>query len=817
MKRLLSAWPALLLTGMSLLLFAYVGYGEATRVYKDMRLERLNQLGATVQRGLDQFARSGLSLDQLSGFERRAAQLFTVDEGIHVAALVDSRGDLVACASRPGEPIADRACADAAAFAAGRSTSGVIDHHEGDSRPSVVLVDQVVDFISLPVRDKFGVVGHLVMKLHVDLLQKPVIEAFVPVAWGVAGLFLCFTLALAIAAARGGDAVRRAMAPAFIVTLALMIVMLVAVMFDLYRKGVEGQAESLARSLAARLTIATDIGVPLELLTGIDTALADYRRINPNIAVISIVRDGEVLHRAGGEATGLDTVAFTHPVDEDENLTLTTELPFSVVLEALSTGARNFIALFFGCALFSAIMMRAVREAALGGDSGASAPSAGPRDLPSKGAAKGRLALLQPAYFLGILADALVLSILPEMSADRAARDGLSHDLVSLPFSLFFLGLTLALVPASMLTDRINLRSLFVLSVAAVAGGLFLVGGIDSFWALCVGRALGGVGQGMMLVAMQAYAFELVDKENRMSAAAAQVLGYNGGLIVGTGIGGLLAAFNDDHVVVIIAGAVGLAAIGYIRLALPALAKSQVAEQSHILEDLRRLLTFRDFLSVLALVGIPSKFALAGIAMFAMPLLLHQSGFGDDQVGQAMMVFAIVTYLVTSATPRIARAFGSTDRVLLVGMIAVAAGAVLFGMVMAGLEHPGQEGIHADFHPSAVAHNLAAMLTAIGGGVAVGGVIAVSVSLLGLGQGMIAAPIVARIAAGDAAHAVGRDRTMAVYRLLERGGHILGPSICGAVLALVGGSSTGVALLGVAFLGMALLYAVAAPRPAAAS
>ena len=55
-------------------------------------------------------------------------------------------------------------------------------------------------------------------------------------------------------------------------------------------------------------------------------------------------------------------------------------------------------------------------------------------------------------------------------------------------------------------------------------------------------------------------------------------------------------------------------------------------------------------------------------------------------------------------------------------------------------------------------------------------------ALLGVGQGLIAAPIIARVAAGGAAGAVGRDRTIAVYRILERIGHISGPALVGLLL-----------------------------------
>src|SRR3546814_12587878 len=98
MKALARVWPGIVLAGLSLLLFAYVGYGEATRVYVQIRLERLEQLGGTLRASVDQFAKSGLPLDPFGGFERRGGQLRAVDPAIQGTSLVDVRGHPLFCA-----------------------------------------------------------------------------------------------------------------------------------------------------------------------------------------------------------------------------------------------------------------------------------------------------------------------------------------------------------------------------------------------------------------------------------------------------------------------------------------------------------------------------------------------------------------------------------------------------------------------------------------------------------------------------------------------------------------------------------------------
>lgn len=789
MKALHRVWPGIVLTALSLLLFAYVGYGEATRVYLQIRLERIEQLGATLQTPVGQFAKSGLPLDQFGAFDRRSGQVRRVDSAILAASLVDVDGRPIFCDAEA--EAYDRFCRATEEGVGGDETSWT-------AAPLRAARDAELS-VRLPVSDKFGVVGYVV--LHVDRarIERVVDNAFRSVFAVSAALFALFGLIQLVQLARQGEAVRqRWLTPLFLGVVAVNLAVMVVVMFDLYRQGTEEQAEALARSMAARLSAVTDVGIPLSALSGIEEAFSEYRRINPNIAAISLLDRSEVLITVQDSATTagfLERLVFELPVEKsvEHDLVLSVELPLSVVLAALGAGARNFLALFFGCAVLALVFLRAVREG-----QGTAA------DLQSA-----RLALLRPAYFLGIFADAMSLSMLPEIAKETVLADGLSTEWVSLPFTLFFVGLTAVLLPASYVTGRVEIRRLFLAGAAAVGAGLFLVSLVPEFWALCVGRTLGGIGQGTLLVAVQAYAFDVVGEDQRTRAAAVQVLGYNGGLIVGTGLGGLLAVFNPDRDVLFVGGLVAVAACVYIRFALPALPRREAEgpRSVSLVGAIGRLVRAPDFMAVLGLVGITSKFALAGVAMFAMPLVLHQAGYQDDEVGQALMVFAVVTYLVTGVAPRLVGRLGSIDGVLTIGMVMLAVGVGLLGLLVT----PEQGAAPPAFVPEwllGAATELRAFVGSSALPLATGLAIMVAVAALGVGQGLIAAPVVARVAESRVAATVGRERTLAVYRLAERAGHILGPTLVGPVLLAAHGDATPLAIFAVAFAGFAALYGV---------
>ena len=805
MKRLLSILPSVILAGLSLALFGYVGYGEATRVYTDIRIERHAQLASTLQQSVNQFAQSGLPLEDFTGFERRSTQLAAIDDAIIAAALLGLDGSVVSCLVLSA-PDAERRSTCNEFFAA--PPSNFTPKHKALESEVQSLNENTL--LRVPVRDKFGSIGYVAFHIGGSRITDRVDQAFERVTWVGLALLGLFALSQWVIAGRPSGSRQRWISISFLSVLVLMVAVLVAVMLDLYRKGIEGQAEALAQSMASRLAAATELGIPIDSFRGVQEAMARYKEIDPDIAAIFLVNDGVVYYHSEQEFTGLasremadsDRMEFSVSLsgqDDGQELILTVQLPLAVVVKALGAGARNFIALFFGCALFSVIIFRAIQAFAPADNSERAIVS----DM------NARFAQLQAAYFLGIFADALIMSTLPALADRAAAVAGLSEAWVPLPFTLFFAGLTLVLIPASFLTERIELRRLLSLGAAAVTAGLLVVGSSESFWALCAGRLIGGIGQGILLVAVQAYAFEIVGSGERTRAAGVQVLGYNGGLIVGTGIGGLLAVFNSDRDVILMAAAIGVVAVLFTQFVLPPLSKTATGPKTDTGPGLLQVFRFPDFLAVLGLVGVSSKFALAGVTIFAMPLILHKAGYADDQVSQALMVFAVSTYLVTVVAPRAVARLGSFDRTLAVGMIALAIGMIGLGLLVgSATDKPGLQTY--SIVPSwleLAATRLQLWFAGWGPGVVLGTAIAITVILLGVGQGLIAAPVVARIATSRAATVVGRDQTLATYRLSERIGHILGPALVGQFLVLAAGSPVALAGLGAVYLLVAVLFA----------
>ena len=93
-RRALIVLPLFIVTAASLLLLVFTGYGEAGRVYAQLRLARIAALGQVLQQAMETFAQTGLPIGQFTGFAGQSRTLAEVDPAIAAVAVVDGAGTI---------------------------------------------------------------------------------------------------------------------------------------------------------------------------------------------------------------------------------------------------------------------------------------------------------------------------------------------------------------------------------------------------------------------------------------------------------------------------------------------------------------------------------------------------------------------------------------------------------------------------------------------------------------------------------------------------------------------------------------------------
>lgn len=774
--RFVDALTMLVVCGLSLLLLVYVAYGEAQRHFLQFQLEKLQSQGRVVQSAIERYLLPGsLPLRQFVGFGNLAGPIVDSDPAVAGINVFDERDRLVFSAGKP-LPLLP---------AQGGEIAGV---REGPEYFQAVL----------PLRNRFENVGSLAISMPRKLALERVDRAFEPLLTLAGGLSVAFALFVTVAgprlAGRRLPWLQIAYATTFLVTTGFVVGTLVS----LYSEGAQAKVKALADTLVQRIGDIVHYDIDFAEISGLDRTFAEYRKLNPEMSAAGLSVDGVVAIHTDPDAVGRpwesDRRSYEYSFDivspaSSRKVTVAVALPFDVVYRQVLRSVKNFAALFVASAFLAGIFLQlasslqrsvALRGTAAGGEARRSA-----EDL--------ALELVKPVFFVAVFMEHLTYAFLPQFMHQAATASGYSPAAASVPFMAYYLVFALSLVPAGHLAQRYGTRPLMCGGLLLSGSGLALLALPLDFQLLVLARALSGIGQGVLFISVQSYILTMALPGRKTQGAAIIVWGFQGGMISGMAIGSLLVSYITPAGVFSLAGLIALAMAAYSAGLVPSAPRQEEvlsrvgASIRRLGHDMSQVLRDPEFLRTMLLVGVPAKAVMTGIVIFALPLLLADRGFPQEDIGQVLMVYAFGVLLASTFVSRLVDRTGNTDAVLFRGSALSGVGLVLAGTVGWNAA-PGE-----------------------GGGVVETILLVAGVFVVGAAHGFINAPVVTRIADSELAARIGAGAATAAYRFLERIGHVAGPILVGQLFLLLGQSAVVVAWIGLAVLLFGFLFLL---RPA---
>jgi hypothetical protein len=188
------------------------------------------------------------------------------------------------------------------------------------------------------------------------------------------------------------------------------------------------------------------------------------------------------------------------------------------------------------------------------------------------------------------------------------------------------------------------------------------------------------------------------------------------------------------------------------------------------------------FMQTMLLIGIPAKAALTGVITFALPLLLAQQHYKQEDIGQIIMLYAIGVVVASHYVARFVDRTGRTVQVLTFGAAVSGIGMIAVGQT----EWSALDSLYGELLPTLI--------------------IACGVMIVGMAHGCVNAPVVTHIAELKLARSIGVDATTATYRFLERVGHIAGPIVAGQMFLMLGISPAVVTWFGAITVVLAIVF-----------
>lgn len=754
----------LVVSGLSLMLLLYVGYGEARRTYQNFLLEKLAAQGSLVQSAMESYLRDGLPLRHFVGFGTLAGHLVEGDDTVAAMAAYDQSGRRI--------------------FAAGEASLELLPANNAKAHAGFELrTDDQYFQVVLPLSSRFETVGWLTVDMPRENLTQRLDQAFrSPFLIMVALSFGFAAFVIAIGAGRARHRLKW-LHLAYAATFLVMAATIVTTLVSLYSEGAQAKAKALADSLGQRLKDVVEYRLNFGEFVGLDSLFADYRRLNPDISCAHLTVNNVVVAHTTPDLVGKpwvsDPQAYEYvvnltPPDQPTHVSVAVSLPAEVVTHAVVRSVKNFAALFVASAFLAGLFLQI-------------AGTLHTRQTAADSTDDSALNLVRPVFFVAVFLEHLTYSFLPQFVKSAAATAALPAGFASAPFTLYYFCFAATLIPAGYLASRIGPRALIQGGLMLAAGSLLTLALPLDYWFVAAARVLAGVGQGMLFIGVQSYILAVASPERRTQAAGIIVFGFQGGMIAGTAIGSLLVSHIGPQGVFSLGAAIGVMIALYTVTALPKAAGSTAAcggllgALRDLGRDIREVSRSAEFLKTMFLIGIPAKAVLTGIVLFALPLLLAEKAYPQEDIGQLIMLYAIGVLVASGYAARLVDRIGRTGRVLFWGAVGSGAGLLLIGLI--------------DWIPPSGLPLDTALLVA--------GVVAV-----GVAQGLINAPVVTHVADLDLSHRIGASSATATYRFLERIGHAAGPILVAQLLFLGGHSMAVIGWLGAAVILFGVLFAI---------
>ncbi|MBU1249246.1 MAG: MFS transporter, partial [Proteobacteria bacterium] len=384
-----------------------------------------------------------------------------------------------------------------------------------------------------------------------------------------------------------------------------------------------------------------------------------------------------------------------------------------------------------------------------------------------------RALLIRGMCFLFFFGYDMVLTFIP-----LAARDlggtlfGLSPTVLSsLPISAEMTMAGAGIFLVGYLSRTITWNRLFLAGILCASLGGFLAAMAPTISLFILARGVAGLGFGLILMSGQ---LGLLHQENRAEGLGNMFAGVFAGSLCGCATGAMLSEHFSYSSVFLAAGVL----IPLTLTLLPYAGSGTLQDAARAKRKLAPLLGFlREprLWALLLMVSIPAAACLSGFLYFIVPVQMQRLAVPQGDVGRLFMLYGLCFIYAGPLIGKIVdRATNTTWYVVLAGVL------------------------------SGLALMLASIVPTFWG-------YAASVLCTGIAQCIVASSLLVYVLTLPSVKELGTDKAASMFRLIERGGQVLGPVVFAAMAAAasLGGN---LLMTGSAFVLMGLLFAGVALR-----
>lgn len=369
------------------------------------------------------------------------------------------------------------------------------------------------------------------------------------------------------------------------------------------------------------------------------------------------------------------------------------------------------------------------------------------------------LRFIRVALFAFVLADTLSLSFLPLFAREVfSPLWGIGPEVgLSLPVMIYWLTSAVVQLPGAGLLDRFSHRAVFGGGAAVSVAGALVSALAPNFAVLLAGRALSGLGLGLVFMVCQAAILTHVPQERRAYGIATFTGVFFLATFSGAALGGVVAEEIGFRATFLVSAVVAVLAALFAHLSFGSSREDRRARRAQAAApvsaaDYRPLLVNPRFVGLLLFSALPNRVFNVALVFYLAPVFLFSLDNSKAEIGRIVALYGLTMALVAPLAARLVDRRGWHFASVAAGSALTAAG----GLTMFFL--PGTLGV------------------------------GIAIFAMGLGQSLSIPSQMAMLPAVTAGQAevLGLPRIYAVFRVGERIPAFIGPVLGGALAALFG-------------------------------
>lgn len=289
------------------------------------------------------------------------------------------------------------------------------------------------------------------------------------------------------------------------------------------------------------------------------------------------------------------------------------------------------------------------------------------------------LRFIRVSLFLFVLGDTLSLSFLPLFAREVfAPLPGLSQEIgLALPVMVYWLTSAVVQLPGAGLLDRHTHRRVFAAGAALSAVGALVSALAPDLWLLLAGRAVSGLGLGLVFMVCQAAILTHVPQERRAFGIATFTGVFFLATFCGTALGGVVAEEIGFRATFAASAVLALASAAFAHVSFGSSREDRRSRHDQAKAawgDYRPLLGNVRFVALLLLSALPNRIFNVALVFYLAPVYLFTLDNSKAEIGRIVAVYGLTMALAAPLAARYVDRRGWHFQSVVAGSLLSAAG-----------------------------------------------------------------------------------------------------------------------------------------------